>query len=436
MRYVFSMLTAALLTALSFDSHTATDVVAERLYQPRPTAVMPELAASGAYAVGVSTLDIVNPQQFNPTTQQTEDRPLRLEVWYPVPKTTTGHAAIYSDVTRTGKPFAIQGDALRDAVLTQIQSDSESYPLVVLSHGYTGYRSIMYYLGEHLASHGYVVAAIDHTDSTHAEVDIAKAPFAGFFSTLLNRSRDQQFVLSYFKHKDSALQRAVNSEQAAVIGFSMGGFGAINTVGGCYNFTPATVGAFTGVTDGATQAQLQQLLNSCAGGQYADYQVDPSWKAAIAIAPWGGQHKLFAEPALANIKVPTLYLAGDLDDISGYAGIKWLYENTGSAAKYLLTFHHARHNIAPHPAPKAAMSNELDIGTYHEGSWSVQTINDINKHFSLAMLDCHVKAITDKCSYLTLPAAITTAEGSDSGWQGFPARFSTGLSWQYQQQKR
>lgn len=430
MRYQLSIFTAALLATLSFPSLAASDVMAERLYQPRPASMSPALAQTGTYTVGVTTLDVFNPQQFNPTTQQSQDRPLRLEVWYPVSKNKTGAAAVYRDVTRTGIPFAIQGDALRDVMLTDSKTDTTAYPLVVLSHGYTGYRTIMYYLGEHLASHGYVVAAIDHTDSTHAEVDIAKAPFAGFFSTLLNRSRDQQFVLSYFKQKNSRLQNLVNAEQAAVIGFSMGGFGAINTIGGCYNFTPSTVAAFTGTTDSAAQAQIQQLLNSCAGGQYTDVKVDASWKAAIAIAPWGGQHQLFAESALAKITVPTLYLAGDLDDISGYNGIKWLFDNTGSADKYLLTLHQARHNIAPHPAPTAATSNELDLGTYHEGSWSVQNINEVNKHFTLAMLDCHVKAITAQCSYLDLPATVTATDGKDTGWKGFPARFSTGLSWQ------
>ena len=66
-----------------------------------------------------------------------------------------------------------------------------------------------------------------------------------------------------------------------------------------------------------------------------------------------------------------------------------------------------------------------------EGSWSVQTINTINKHFSLAMLDCHVKHVAAQCEYLQLPASITTETGADSGWLGFPARFATGLSWQF-----
>ena len=98
-------------------------------------------------------------------------------------------------------PFALQGNATRDAEVNNLTG--QPFPLVVLSHGYTGYRTIMFYLAEHLASHGYIVAALDHTDSTNAEVDIVNAPFSGFFSTLLNRSRDQQFALDYFTNTDN-----------------------------------------------------------------------------------------------------------------------------------------------------------------------------------------------------------------------------------------
>ena len=170
----------------------------------------------------------------------------------------------------------------------------------------------------------------------------------------------------------------------------MGGFGAINTIGCCYAFNPLTTATFTGLTDPQQINAMQQLLNSCAGGQYpaatgaappsAFPKADSAWRAAIALAPWGGQHQLFNKKSLAAITVPVLYIAGDLDDVSGYDGIKALYEQTGkghSAASpsYLLTYHHARHNIAPHPAPAVASGNELDIGHYYEPALSSRTLN-------------------------------------------------------------
>ncbi|GAA0674799.1 serine aminopeptidase domain-containing protein [Rheinheimera tangshanensis] len=421
----------------------AMPTAAEQLYQPQPAEMQPQLAATGKQQVGVTSLRITNPVQLNLLTQQKQDREMLLELWYPAEKTLPTGAlaqrATYDNVTKSHQPFRIQANALRDAKV----KTGQNYPLVVLSHGYVGYRTLMFYLAEHLASHGYVVAAIDHPQSTNAEVDAIKAPYAGFPATLYHRSRDQQFVLSYFRQHPKALEGVINTDAAAVIGYSMGGYGAINTVGGCFNFTEQSVQAFTGSKDQATNAALKQLLNSCAGGQYpktaAELKVDPAWKAAIAIAPWGGQHKLFSAEALAAIKVPMLYFAGDQDDVSGYEGMQWLYNQTGSRgsnSKYMLTYHNARHNIAPHPAPAIARQNKLDFGHYHEPSWSAQSINDINKHFALAMLDCHVKAISKQCEYLKLAPTPTDAAAkateNSSGWLGFPARYDTGLSWQYQ----
>lgn len=430
----------------AYASATSTSVAAEQLYQPRPAEMQPLLAAAGKLQVGVTSLRITNPAQLNLLTQQKQDREMLLELWYPAEKTLPTDAlaqlATYDNVTKSHQPFSIQGNALRDAKA----KTGQKYPLVVLSHGYVGYRTLMFYLAEHLASHGYVVAAIDHPQSTNAEVDAIKAPYAGFPDTLYYRSRDQQFVLSYFRAHTEALQGVINTDAAAVIGYSMGGYGAINTVGGCFNFTEQSVQAFTGSKDQATNSALKQLLNSCAGGQYpktaAELKVDPAWKAALAIAPWGGQHKLFSAEALAAIQVPLLYLAGDQDDVSGYQGMQWLYNQTGSQgsnsnSKYMLTYHNARHNIAPHPAPAVARQNKLDFGHYHEASWSAQSINDINKHFALAMLDCHAKGISKQCDYLKLaptPSQAPDAKATEnsSGWLGFPARYDTGLSWQYQ----
>ena len=63
----------------------------------------------------------------------------------------------------------------------------------------------MFYLAEHLASHGYVVVGIDHKDSTNAEVFDDATRASGFISTLYNRARDQQFLLDYFSNPEESL---------------------------------------------------------------------------------------------------------------------------------------------------------------------------------------------------------------------------------------
>jgi len=353
-----------------------------------------------------------------------ETRALTLEVWYPAQKATEN--TLYSDETRSGQVFEIQADASRDVAIAESES---KFPIVVVSHGYTGYRTLMYYLGEHLASHGYVVAAIDHTDSTNKDVNFAENPYSGFPSTLLNRSRDQVFTLNAVTDSEF-FNASVDATKAGVIGYSMGGFGAVSTVGGCYAFNDEAAATFTGTKDPAVIALVKQALNTCAGGKASSDDTLSAWKAALALAPWGGQHQIFDVDSLNNINVPVLYVAGDNDDISGYDGIRWLFENTGSKDSKLLTIKNARHNVAPHPAPKEAFGNEFDIGSYLEPAWDTQKLNAINEHFALALMNCHVKDMAEFCDYLNVKGSSdqVLVEGKKPApWKGFDDRWALGL---------
>ncbi|MGO4890853.1 alpha/beta hydrolase family protein [Flavobacterium sp. W21_SRS_FM6] len=417
---VVGMMTCAILFSASAP---AQKLEPQKLYSKQPS-VMPELALPGQYKVGVSTIQATHPQQLSATDFKTlQDRTLTLEVWYPATPKQDAVKTSYENVSRLHIPFSLAAEAYRDA--PQL-TDSE-FPLVVLSHGYTGYRTIMYYLGEHLASHGYVVVGIDHTDSTTGEIDFTKAPFAGFVSTLMNRARDQQFVLDYFSEASSPFAAVIDSDKAAVIGYSMGGYGAVNTIGGCYNFTQAGLQQF-GFPEAAAQA-LMPVFNSCNAGRET---VDPRWKAMVAFAPWGQELNIHSEKSLANIKVPSMFVSGDYDDVSGYEkGVRRLYEQSGSKESYLMVYQNARHNIAPHPAPQETYATDIDIGHYFEPSWSSETLNRINQHMTLAFLDCKVKADANACGYLPV-RELSNQVKDDAGklsapWPGFKDRWGTGV---------
>ena len=412
---------------LGFAASTAaqTSLDAQTLYRDLSKDVTPELSTAGSFKVGVKTIQISNDEYLDPVTQQMGSRQLTVEVWYPS-SDSQQKTSSYENETRSGIPFSLLAKANRDSGL---KADAGQFPLVVLSHGYTGYRTIMFYLGEHLASHGYIVAGIDHTDSTNADVDMLNAPFAGFVSTLVNRSRDQHLVLDKLT-SSSFFKGVINPDKAGLIGYSMGGFGAVNTVGGCFNFSKEMAGRFTGQSDAQKIDYMQTVLNTCAGGKASVTEVDSRWKAMMAFAPWGGQYQLFDAKALAQVKVPSLYISGELDDVSGYQGVRWLYENTGKSDVMLLTYRQARHNIAPHPAPKEAWNTELDLGHYYEPVWDNQALNANNSHFALAMMDCYVKADKQACEYLTPRGESDqqTADGSLSKpWIGFDNRFAVGM---------
>jgi hypothetical protein len=111
---------------------------AQTLYKPFPHDVMPELSDSGKFAVGVRTVEVAYPEMVPDLMKGMAERSLTLEVWYPAEK---GSAlASYSNETRSGKRFEIQANAYRDAAIAK---SKEKYPVIVISHGYTGYRTLM-----------------------------------------------------------------------------------------------------------------------------------------------------------------------------------------------------------------------------------------------------------------------------------------------------
>ena len=400
---------------------------AEQLYTDQPP-VTPELAFPGTFTVGVTTITATDPKRLNTANFIfNTERQLVLEVWYPAALAKAEEErslATYKNVTRLHNPFELQGGAYRDA-----QALSEgSFPLILLSHGFTGYRTQMFYLGEHLASHGYVVVGIDHSGSTNADIKDESDRPAGFINTLYNRARDQQFLLDYFADQASPVEAIVDTDRAAIIGHSMGGFGAINTVGGCYAFESEFFKQ--GGVPTAFAMVLPFTLNSCFGG---GEQVDPRWKAIQLLAPWGGEANVHDIDAMAKITVPTFYLAGDQDNTSGFKnGIKRLHERTGSEHNYLLVFANARHNIGPHPAPAASFATDFELGHYFDPVWDTETLNRVVEHMSLAFLDCHVKADPVRCAYLPTRESSQQYKGADhqfeDPWNGFKHLWASGLT--------
>jgi predicted dienelactone hydrolase len=393
----------------------------------------PELAARGNYAVGVQTLQFVNKDQVDILkskggVEARYDRPLTVEVWYPA--TGNDKALItYEEVMGTANdpkrpliPFTFQGRATRAAA--PVRSDG-AFPLVIVSHGYVGSRFLLTYLTENLASKGYVVAAIDHTESTFRDA----APFA---STLLNRSLDILFVLNQMASLGTtagspSLAGIIDANTTALIGYSMGGYGALNAAGAGYSEQLSKT--FAALTGGSKAIERRT-------GNHPDYaaSVDPRIKAVVAFAPWGMERGAWNTETLKGLTVPTFFVAGSQDDISGYEkGIKAIYKGAVRASRFLLTYENARHNVAPNPPPAESLQAGLPFDEYYryaEPAWDERRINNINQHFVTAFLGIHLKN-KDYKQYLQLPE-----NSNEKGWTGFKARSAVGLQLQFSEAER
>ena len=220
--------------ALAASHEGAPAPATNRIDTQRPDA--PELSAYGDYKVGVRTLEMVNPGQIDilaidpaaekPAEWPRYDRPLTVEVWYPADGAAEGSHELKAYLRDGKTEVTLVGQAMRDAAPAAAEA---AFPLVIISHGYPGNRFLLSHLAENLASKGYVVASIDHTDSTYRTK-------AAFGSTLVNRSIDQKFVLGELARLSAEdgnfLKGLANTDNAAIVGYSMGGYGAVISAGG------------------------------------------------------------------------------------------------------------------------------------------------------------------------------------------------------------
>jgi predicted dienelactone hydrolase len=396
----------------------------------------PALAAYGALDIGVKTAQFKNPKQWDMLNAKsgqdvpTYDRPLTTEVWYPGQADAAAqNAGEYKVFFRDGKTqITLKGRALRDVNPNLAKGP---YPLVIMSHGYPGNRFLMSPIAENLASKGYVVVSIDHTDSTYSDQ-------GAFPSTLRNRSLDVSFVIDEMvkanRSAASPFKDLIDENRIALIGYSMGGYGVINKLGG-------------GFSDKATQFpnlskdSLNLLLNS-----HPDFakRRDPRIKAAVAFAPWGWNQGFWDAEGLKGIQTPLLFIAGSVDDVSGYApGVRNIYEGSIHSDRYLLTFENANHNAgAPMPPPQEAWKAvswlpSIPAGHYIDPVWDNVRMNNISQHFIAAFLGKHLEKDAAKAAHLDVLEYAKQGKWSanpdgsfkadHSYWKGFPNRTAVGL---------
>ncbi|MEH2141644.1 alpha/beta hydrolase [Nostoc sp.] len=188
-------------------------------------------------------------------------------------------------------------------------------PVIVFSHGFGSVRTDLRYLAEHLASHGYVVAALEHPGSNEANTNSA---FQGKTRVMmpqefLNRPQDISFVLDELEKlnqtANNPLQGKLATNKVMVIGYSFGGSTALALAGAEFqlehlkqrckkNLTILSLGE-------AMQCIAQELPEN-------SYQLrDTRIKQAIALNPTTSL--IFGETGLTKVQVPTLVLAGSAD---------------------------------------------------------------------------------------------------------------------------
>ena len=426
---VFKLVCTAVFASIFSSSATADG-------PPRDNAGLleaPELGVAGDHPVGTKRREMKLPMRAVLTADGAKEieRSIGLRLWYPATRISASEPVTYRHSLKTpAKPsqeILEQGEAFENAIPA-----AGKFPLVVLSHGFMGWSEHLSRLGEHLASRGYVVASIDHKD---LPFDNVSEFMLSFGSVLTSRSLDQrqviQRLISAEYEKDEPVLSSVDKSRIALIGYSMGGFGALSTAGAA--------------SDAASSpfATLPDVAKAQAMGNLPAANV----QALVLIAPWGGQpdNRAWTAEALAPVTTPTLLISGNQDDIVNFdGGVRWLFDQLTGADRHLLIYREARHNIAGNPVDLGENPTFDAIGYSREPVWRQERLNQINQHFVTAFLDSILKNNHSRRRYLDVPTPVASdgkwpatsgqiddgayaGDGQPEHWRGFQRRWATGI---------
>lgn len=255
----------------------------------------------GPFPVGARTVQALD---------SARNRLFPCEIWYPAAEQYAGQDL----VPETQDSFSLPPinipriqSAVRDA-----GAQPGNFPLIVYSHAGGGHRRAATFLCTHLASHGYVVAALDHSETLSQELarresETDEQKTRRWEAVISNRVPDVRFLLEYLLN-DSASERELNLDpnRIGIVGHSFGGWTAL-----------------------------------------AMPEVDERIQAVVALAPGGASNP---KPGILPLTltfdwgrdVPTLYLVAENDVSLPLAGMYELFDRT-PATKQMVILRRADH---------------------------------------------------------------------------------------------
>jgi dienelactone hydrolase len=206
---------------------------------------------TGPYPAGTTSVHLTDTSRPNPWAAGVNARELMVSVWYPATPSDRPRARYMtpaeSELQLTSRGITAVPPGTLSTTRTNAVSDAtpagpaRALPLVVLSPGFTNSRSVLTALAEDLASHGYVVAGIDHTYESFATAfpdgrvatSLARETRRrgeGFWEKVAaGRAADVSFVLDELTGAHPAWPGAalIDPSAMAMAGHSAGGAAAI-----------------------------------------------------------------------------------------------------------------------------------------------------------------------------------------------------------------
>ena len=249
----------------------------------------------GPFPVGVRTTQSVDTER---------NRSFPCEIWYPA----TAHHQGQDLVSETQDVFTVPLDNTprRQMAVRNAAAHAGSYPAIIFSHHSGGHRRAATFLCTHLCSHGYIVAALDHSEVSAPELrgsqgETEEQKGARMQAVIASRVPDARFLLDRVLGGTAGVPDArADPGRIGIVGHSFGGWAAL-----------------------------------------AMPETDSRFRAIVALAPGGASNP---RPGILPVTltfawerdIPVLYLVADNDVCLPLAGMYELFERTPATRRMII----------------------------------------------------------------------------------------------------
>jgi predicted dienelactone hydrolase len=333
-----------------------------------------------------------------------------LTVWYPALPTPDAPSSLrYSyglAVLDAGTMVALATAPGRAVPGAAPDPSGGPYPVAVLSSGFAIGAGSYAWLAEHLASHGFVVAAPQHAEPLDPQM---------LWQATIDRPRDVSAALDVIEHASAPGGRIAglaDLDRVAVAGHSYGGYAALAAAGARLD-TAALLSACAsdGGPGGALAFQCDALvphldeLAARAGLDAVPAGKWPSWAdnrvdAAVVLA---GDAVMFGPRGLAHLAVPLLAIGGTADADSPFAwGTAAAYEDSSAPRKAEVSLAGAEHFVFTGvcDAPRTVLA--LVGSTFcDDPAWEPGAAHAVVAHLTAAFLLAEIAGNSDACAALS-----------------------------------
>lgn len=244
----------------------------------------------GPYSTGFQSWDVT----YSPGDSFPE-RTIRLNLWYPT-----------EDEEGPPAEYTIGVDELSFANANPAPPAHEAgYPVHAYSHGFRGYGEASAFMSRHMASHGWVTVAPNHTQNTFIDHS-DPLPSAHYFQ----RPLDIRAVLDALEglSDDHSLAGQFDTERVMISGHSFGAYTTWSVIGAAYD--SENVAAMCSTGEGIHD-------EGCTAEEESMFGTDLSDSRVVSSLPMAGtlRRTWFGESGEGAVNGPVLFMGGTEDDV-------------------------------------------------------------------------------------------------------------------------